>query len=256
MSQHISINEPTNQSVTAPEFVRNILASCDGVAFDVDSTVITEEGIDVLADSLGLGAAVSQLTTAAMSGSMLFEDALKMRLDLLKPSKQSIEQCLITHPLQFTPGFIELIQCLREHGKRVYLITGGFRQMLGQLMKNLSIDPSDVFANELLFDDAGSYIGFDRAQPTSKSGGKAHAIRTIKQRDSLTQIVMIGDGVTDLETMLPTAVNADVHSSPAASAFIGYGGVTVRERVKRDANWFVHDWKQIIEVFDNIKTNK
>ena len=156
--------------------------------------------------------------------------------------------------------------------------------MLDQLINDLSINQSDVFANELLFDDTGAYTGFDASQPTSRSGGKANAIRLIKQRDSINQIVMIGDGVTDLETMFPVKainvntinvntdainvntdainVNTDVINvnainvdmQPAASAFIGYGGVTVRERVKRDANWFVHDWKQIIDVFNNMKS--
>jgi phosphoserine phosphatase len=75
------------------------LYKADAVCFDVDSTVISEEGIDVLADSLGKGAAVAKLTKQAMEGDTKFQDALKMRLALMQPSKSQIETCLKEQPL-------------------------------------------------------------------------------------------------------------------------------------------------------------
>jgi hypothetical protein len=66
------------------------LYTADAVCFDVDSTVIAEEGIDVLAEYLGQGEKVAALTLQAMEGGMKFQEALQLRLDLLQPSKQQI----------------------------------------------------------------------------------------------------------------------------------------------------------------------
>lgn len=100
------------------------LATADCVCFDVDSTVVDEEGIDVLADHLGRGEAVAALTKQAMEGGLKFQDALKLRLDLLKPSRIDIEDCLRDHPLRLTAGIEELIQTLHDAGKHVYLVSG------------------------------------------------------------------------------------------------------------------------------------
>ncbi len=65
----------------------------------------------------------------AMSGTMLFEDALAARLDIIKPSRQNVSDFINNHPLELTPGMEELIDTLHSQGKLVYLISGGFRQV-------------------------------------------------------------------------------------------------------------------------------
>ena len=99
------------------------------VCFDVDSTVIMEEGIDVLAAYKGAGEAVAALTAGAMGGTVLFQDALKDRLDIIRPSAKDIDNCMQEHPLEFTPGVKDLILKLQERGTYVYLVSGGFRQV-------------------------------------------------------------------------------------------------------------------------------
>mmetsp|Transcript_21897 Transcript_21897/g.49831 ORF Transcript_21897/g.49831 Transcript_21897/m.49831 type:complete len:109 (-) Transcript_21897:288-614(-) len=84
------------------------LAQADAVCFDVDSTVVTEEGIDVLAAHLGVGQQVADLTASAMSGTTKFEDALAARLSLMQPSKKSILKCIEELPLEFSPGLEDL----------------------------------------------------------------------------------------------------------------------------------------------------
>ena len=87
------------------ETAQSLLKAARAVCFDVDSTVIMEEGIDVLAEHKGAGDAVAALTAKAMGGTVLFQDALKDRLDIIKPSKQDIDDCMLQHPLRFTPGY-------------------------------------------------------------------------------------------------------------------------------------------------------
>ena len=86
------------------EATQALLKTAQAVCFDVDSTVIMEEGIDVLAAYKGVGDAVVALTAKAMGGTVLFQDALKDRLDIIKPSRQDIDACMLKHPLKFTPG--------------------------------------------------------------------------------------------------------------------------------------------------------
>ena len=205
------------------------------VCFDVDSTVVTEEGIDVLADQCGAGAAVAEWTRKAMGGSVPFHVALEERLKLFKPSRAQVDACLRDHPLRLTPGMAELAAALHERGTVVYLVSGGFRQMIQPAADALRIPASRVYANNLLFDaDTGAYRGFDANEPTSRAGGKAKVVGMLKDAHKYDPIVMIGDGATDME------------ARPPADAFIGFGGVVVRDAVKKGADWFVMDLHELV----------
>jgi len=85
---------------------------------------------------------------------------------------------------------------------------------------------------------AGAYAGFDEAAPTSRDGGKPEVVRRLKEDKGLRSVVMIGDGVTDMQ------------AKPPADAFIGYGGVVVRKPVQEGADMFVtsfHDLRRHLE---------
>lgn len=90
----------TKQVLEAKEIIR----SADIVCFDVDSTVIQEEGIDELAEFCGKGQEVANLTKEAMGGSMTFQEALRRRLDIIKPSQRQIREFLATKPSSLSPG--------------------------------------------------------------------------------------------------------------------------------------------------------
>jgi len=215
------------------------LYEADAVCFDVDSTVINEEGIDVLADFLGKGEAVAALTAAAMDGGMKFQDALSQRLDLLQPSKSQILDCLEQHPLELTPGVEKLIATMHAKGVNVFLVSGGFRIMIEPVAKLLNINPNtNVYANTILFNETGedehaksmcgtTYGGFDAKEPTSQDMGKPRAVQLLMDNHFQHRVVMIGDGATDAQ------------ARPPAQAFIGFGGVVSRDAVKQQADWFV-----------------
>lgn len=214
--------------------VLDVWRNAQAVCFDVDSTVVTEEGIDVLADHCGAGEAVAEWTRKAMGGSVPFHVALSERLKLFEPSKNDIAECHQKHPLVFTPGIEELIKVLHSRNVDVYLVSGGFRQMINPIAEELDIDPSRIYANNLLFDESGTYTGFDEKELTSRAGGKAAVVDFLKQQHGYSPIIMIGDGATDME------------ARPPADAFIGFGGVVVREAVEQGADWFVTDMQELI----------
>ena len=155
------------------EAAMECLAKADAVCFDVDSTVIAEEGIDVLAAYLGKGDAVAALTKKAMEGSTKFQDALNERLGIMEPSEEQIFNCLKENPLELSPGIDSLVEALHDAGIDVYLVSGGFRIMIEPVARNLCIAKTNIYANTILFDAQGNYAGFDVNEPTSADMGKA-----------------------------------------------------------------------------------
>eukprot|EP00270_Netrium_digitus_P006030 TRINITY_DN1816_c0_g1_i2.p1 TRINITY_DN1816_c0_g1~~TRINITY_DN1816_c0_g1_i2.p1 ORF type:complete len:296 (+),score=62.15 TRINITY_DN1816_c0_g1_i2:33-890(+) len=181
--------------------VLTLWKAADAVCFDVDSTVCTDEGIDELAAFCGAGEAVASWTARAMVGSVPFEEALAARLDIIRPSAADLNNFLLSRPPRLTPGISLLVGVLHAADKAVYLVSGGFRQMINPVAEILNVPPENVFANKLLFARDGTFAGFDGSEPTSRSGGKAEVIRRIKGDHGYKLLVMVGDGATDLENL-------------------------------------------------------
>lgn len=215
---------------------KQLLRGADAVCFDVDSTVVVTEGIDVLARCYGVEESVANLTKAAMDGNTKFEDALASRLQIMQPTRQSLERCVREEgrPV-FSSGVRSLVALLHERGAHVYLVSGGFRVMIEPIAEILNVPKARIFANTILFDEEGMYAGFDAQEPTSRDGGKPAVLRSLARDHGYKTMVMIGDGATDLQ------------ARPPAKAFIGYGGVAARQKVMDGADWFVRDFGDLID---------
>jgi phosphoserine phosphatase len=193
------------------------------VCFDVDSTLVTIEGIDIL----GAGnPEIARITEATMNGEIPIHDAYRVRLDALKPSRERIEALGIQYTQSLVEGAEETIATLQNGGVEVHLVTAGISQAIATLARRLHIVSERVHAVDLRFDAEGRYAGFDDTTPLTRNGGKATVIRDIRARTS-GAAAMVGDGVSDLETR------------PAVDLFIGYGGVAVRSKVQESADVYV-----------------
>lgn len=82
----------------------NIWKAADAVTFDVDSTVIKEEGIDELANFCGKGKQIIELTKQAMQGDMTFQQSLSIRLGIINPKLTQVKEFLDTHQPKLTNG--------------------------------------------------------------------------------------------------------------------------------------------------------
>jgi len=228
----INLRENTSKNV---ELAAKIIQQSNIICFDVDSTVIKEEGIDELADFCGKGSEVARVTKEAMGGAMTFQDALKIRLNIIRPTQRQINDFIKMRPATLTRNVKRFIEQLKANGKQVFLISGGFDCLIEPVANELGIPMSNLFANKLMFYHNGDYATFDITQPTSKSGGKAEAISIIKQQNhDGALITMIGDGATDLEAV------------PPANYFIGFGGNVVRAEVFKRAQYYVNDFDQLM----------
>ncbi|KAK3866569.1 hypothetical protein Pcinc_022891 [Petrolisthes cinctipes] len=218
---------------------REIWQSTDAVCFDVDSTVITDEGLDQLAAFCGKDQEVKKLTMEAMQGGLEFQTALRRRLNIITPSLETIQNFTRSNPPRLTKDVDLLVEALQARDVDVYLVSGGFCSLIAPVAKMLNIPLENIFANRLKFFFDGKYGGFDEAQRTSRSGGKAEVVSYLKKKEGYSRLVMIGDGITDME------------ACPPADAFIGFGGNVVRETVKKSATWFVYDFKTLIKELES-----
>lgn len=171
------------------------------VVMDVDSTLIRDEVIELIARHAGCQEQVRQATEAAMSGEIDFADSLAKRVALLAGCPESMLD-KVRDEIQLTPGARTLCRTLKRLGYRVALVSGGFHEVIDPLATELGV--SHVRANRLEVVDGiltGKTTGLviDRA-------GKANALIDIAQELGipLDRTVAVGDGANDLD-MLATA---------------------------------------------------
>ena len=190
------------------------------VVFDCDSTLSTIEGIDELCGIVGVAAGdVAELTTRAMAGELALEEVYARRLELLRPDAAALETLGERYVATHLPHAPELCAGLAALGKRVFIVSGGLRQPVLRLARHLGIPADHVFAVEAFLDRTGQYAGFDELSPLARSGGKLDVLREIARSDTGGGVVLVGDGVTDLE------------AAPTVRRFVAFGGVVRRAPV-------------------------
>jgi len=235
-----------------PHHALSIWQTATVVCFDVDCTVCRKDSMDMIAEFVGADTAeVERITNQAMNGELSLEEALQKRMDIINPTPALIKNFHEAHPPEgrLCPGIAELIQALHDRGAIVYLISGGFRELTLPVAKLLNIPFDRVFANRMFFqnDDITLqptvFAGFDFSQPTAHAGGKTKAIQGIRTNRPFETIIMIGDGVTDLEAA----------EEGAADLFIAYTGIVSRPNVVAGASWAV---KHFDELHKNLKKHR
>jgi phosphoserine phosphatase len=197
----------------------------DLVCFDCDSTLSRIEGIDELARRAGVEDEVAPLTAAAMTGALSLDAIYAKRLSLVRPDRAAIEWLGRRYLEEMVEGTPETIAALTRAGKSVHIVSGGLRPALEPLARALGIPLPHVHAVDVLFDKDGSYRDFERASPLARPDGKAVVCRSLAPSGQA--IALVGDGATDL-------------TARAAGVFVvGFGGVTRREILTKEADVFV-----------------
>jgi phosphoserine phosphatase len=171
------------------------------VVFDMDSTLITQEVIDLLAatitDPPDLAPRVADITRRAMLGELEFEDAFRERVRLLTGLSADIFVQLRS-VLEVTRGVRELMRALRRLGVKTAVFSGGFLPLTSWLAAELGID--HAFANEVVVDEAsGTLTGEVKGRIVGKERKRELLLEVAaKEGVDLSQVVAVGDGANDL----------------------------------------------------------
>ncbi|KAJ4153961.1 hypothetical protein LMH87_010426 [Akanthomyces muscarius] len=170
------------------------------VVFDMDSTLITQEVIDLLAQEIkepaDLGARVADITHRAMIGELEFEASFRERLALLKGLPETIFEQL-RPVLNVTPGIPQLIKALQRLGVKTAVLSGGFQPLTSWLAGELGLDYA--FANEVVIGADGKLTGEAQGIIVGKERKRDLLVEiAAKEKIDLSQAVAVGDGANDL----------------------------------------------------------
>lgn len=195
---------------------------------DMDSTMITVECIDELADYAGIKAEVSAVTEAAMRGELDFEGALDARVALLAGlSEDVIAQCLAER-VTIMPGAKALVRTMRANGGRAVLVSGGFTRFAEPVAAEIGFDRA--IANVLLID--GGRLTGKVAKPIVGSATKEETLRqAIAERGIDPALSLaVGDGANDLAMIGAAGLGVAYHAKPivaaAAAARVDHGDLS------------------------------
>jgi phosphoserine phosphatase len=179
---------------------------------DVDSTLIDQEVIDLLAEYTGVGEEVARITERAMQGEIDFEQALRKRVGLLTGTPASAIES-ISSAVTLRHGAEELVKVLQAHGCQVGLVSGGFVQVIAPVANALGIDL--VAANQL--EVANDEITGRLDGPIVDRQGKAQALERFAQdaNVSAANTVAIGDGANDIEMLKVANYGIAFNAKPA-----------------------------------------
>jgi phosphoserine phosphatase len=190
------------------------------LVMDMDSTLITIECIDEIADMQGLKPQVAAITEAAMRGEIDFAESLRRRVALLEGLDERALQRVYDERLQLSPGAEIMLAKLKEHGIRTLLVSGGFGFFTERLKARLGLD--FTHANTLEVADGkltGRVLGkvFD-------AQGKADWLVKIREELELRpeQVVAMGDGANDLKMMARAGISVAYHAKPVVRGQASY----------------------------------
>lgn len=200
------------------------------VAMDMDSTLITIECIDEIADMQGLKPQVSEITEAAMRGELEFKESLTRRVALLKGLDASALQKVYDERLQLSLGAEAMLAAIKRAGMKTLLVSGGFTFFTDHMKVRLGLDYAhsnvlEIENGKLTGKVVGGIVDADEKQATVERICAQMGI-------SPQQAIVMGDGANDLKMMGIAGLSVAFRAKPVVRAqadvalnFIGLDGV-------------------------------
>lgn len=182
------------------------------IVFDVDSTLVQGEVIEMLAARAGAQGQVAAITEAAMRGELDFAESLQRRVATLAGLPATVIDD-VAEQLELMPGARTTIRTLRRLGFRCGVVSGGFRRIIEPLARELMLD--FVASNELEIVDGiltGRVVG-----PIVDRPGKAKALRDFASQYGvpMEQTVAVGDGANDIDMLGAAGLGIAFNAKPA-----------------------------------------
>ncbi len=199
--------------------------------FDFDSTLVSIETLDFLIANSAKEQKeeIEKITNLAMGGKLSFADSLRLRFAAIKLMRSDIDGLKNSICNYITPGFVEAMKQLNKRAE-IYIISGGFLEIIYPVADKLEIPKANCFANNFLY-EGDKIIGYDAKNILAQNGGKPKIVAEILRNKTYEKVFMIGDGYTDLE----------VSKANDKVTFCGFGEHVVRDSVKSAAQNFFYN---------------
>ncbi len=186
------------------------------VAMDMDSTLITIECIDEIADMYGLKPQVAAITEAAMRGEIEFRESLTRRVALLKGLDARALERVYRQRLQLSPGAQTMLDAVRTAGLKTLLVSGGFTYFTDRMKTRLALDFThanmlDVVDGKLTGHLVGDIVDADEKKATVQRVCAAIGIEP-------SQAIVMGDGANDLKMMDIAGLSVAFRAKPVVRA--------------------------------------
>jgi phosphoserine phosphatase len=199
---------------------KHLLKNYGLCVMDMDSTLISIECIDEIADMVGIKPQIAAITERAMQGELDFAQSLRERVALLKGLQESDLMRVLNERLKLNPGALEWIAACKANNITTLLVSGGFTFFAERVKEMLNLDYA--VSNTLEIIDGkltGKVLG-------NIVDAQVKADELIKLRDKLglstTQTIAIGDGANDLKMMSAAGIGIAYHAKPIVQAQATY----------------------------------
>lgn len=211
------------------------------IIIDFDSTFITEEGLPSLAqialkdnpDKEKIIKEIEVITDLGMAGKITFTQSLERRINLLQANREHVELLAINFRNKVSPSIERNKEFVLKNSKRIFIMSGGFREFIMPALAAYEIPGENIFANTFIFDFNQKIIGFDKANFLSQAEGKTKLLRTLNLGKDT---IVIGDGYTDYE----------MKATGLASEFIAFTENACRLNVAKVADRIASSFDEII----------
>lgn len=189
-------------------------ASFDVLAMDMDSTLITIECIDEIADFIGKKDEVARITEATMRGEIKdFAESLRRRVALLAGADEAVLDSVFTQRLQLTTGARELIQAAKSAELYTLLVSGGFTYFTDRLVQLLGLNAGYANRLEIVNGRLTGNVIEPVFGPLQKADALDRVMATSHSRED--RVIVIGDGSNDIPMMRRVRHSVSYHGKPA-----------------------------------------
>lgn len=197
----------------------------NAVVFDCDGTLSHIEGIDALAAQAGVEKAVSVLTEQAMSVTGITPEIYAERMKLVKPNLHQLVELGQQYFERRVEDVEAVIRAFLSVNKAVYIISAGLNPAVKIFGALIGIPEENVFAVDVICNEAGAYLDYDHDAPTANAGGKRKILEALIKIHP--RILFVGDGMNDVE------------ASEVVERFVGFGGYRFRENIAKYSDFYI-----------------
>ncbi len=218
----------------------------DYIIIDFDSTLVKLEALDVLCEIVlrdnhdkkeaeRIMQEFKNITEQGMTGKITFDQSLARRMEMIAPTRAQVGEAAKIIADSITESFLANRKFFSDNKNKIFIISGGFTEMMLLAIKKLGLKKENVYANDFIYDSLDKVIGVNTEKLTAQEGGKANKFKELGLQG---RSVVIGDGFTDFE----------IKEIGGADAFIAFIGNVTREAVVDTTKLIARSFEEMLQI--------